>query len=50
LVNDHRDAERFDVLSVLIHGYFAIDKNIVWSVVERDLPQLEPQIRAWLTE
>lgn len=36
--------------NVLIHGYFAIDKEIVWSVAENELPRLETQIRAWLTE
>jgi uncharacterized protein with HEPN domain len=36
--------------NVLIHGYFAIDNEIVWSAVEDDLPQLESEIRAWLTE
>ena len=36
--------------NILIHGYFVIDKDIIWSVVEKDLPQLEPQIRAWLAE
>ncbi len=36
--------------NVLIHGYFAIDNEIVWSVVENDLPKLEQQIRAWLAE
>jgi uncharacterized protein with HEPN domain len=28
----------------------AIDAEIVWSVVENDLPKLEQQIRAWLAE
>lgn len=36
--------------NILIHGYFVIDKEIVWSVVQNDLPQLERQIRAWLAE
>jgi uncharacterized protein with HEPN domain len=36
--------------NILIHGYFAIDVAIVWSVVENELPQLERQIRAWLSE
>jgi uncharacterized protein with HEPN domain len=34
--------------NVLIHGYFAIDNDIVWSVVENDLPTLERQIRTSL--
>ena len=36
--------------NVLIHGYFAIDNELVWSAVEDDLPQLESEIRAWLME
>lgn len=30
----------------IIHGYFAIDYEIVWDVVQNKLPQLEPGIRA----
>ena len=26
---------------ILVHGYFAIDLEIVWSVVENDLPDLK---------
>lgn len=36
--------------NILIHGYFAIEEEIVWSVVEDDLPALERQIRGWLGE
>jgi uncharacterized protein with HEPN domain len=36
--------------NIIIHGYFAVDKNIVWSVVEKDVPQLEARIRAWLDQ
>jgi uncharacterized protein with HEPN domain len=36
--------------NILIHGYFTIDTKVVWSVIEKDLRQLELQIRAWLTE
>ena len=32
--------------NVLIHGYFDIDVDLVWSVAEGDLPKLEGQIRA----
>ena len=28
------------------HGYFDIDVDTVWGTVERDLPELERQIRA----
>ncbi len=29
---------------VLVHGYFNIDLDIVWSVIENDLPPLKAQI------
>jgi uncharacterized protein with HEPN domain len=28
------------------HGYWTVDLDIVWNVVQRDLPILEAQIRA----
>lgn len=31
---------------VLVHGYFEIDQDIVWSVVENELPALKEQIEA----
>ena len=31
---------------VLVHGYFEIDLEIVWSVIEKDLPSLKTQIEA----
>lgn len=36
--------------NILIHMYFGIDRDIVWAVVERDLPQLKSSIEAILTE
>jgi uncharacterized protein with HEPN domain len=30
---------------ILVHHYFEIDTELVWSVVERDLPVLKQQIR-----
>jgi uncharacterized protein with HEPN domain len=32
--------------NVLIHGYFDIDVDLVWSVARNDLPKLGAQIRA----
>ena len=29
---------------VLVHGYFDIDLDIVWSVIENDLPPLKAQV------
>jgi uncharacterized protein with HEPN domain len=34
--------------NVLTHNYFEIDLDVVWSVVERELPKLKPQIEAIL--
>lgn len=36
--------------NVLTHGYFDIDFDIVWSVVERDLGKLRSQVKAILGE
>jgi uncharacterized protein with HEPN domain len=36
--------------NVLTHGYFDIDLDIVWSVVERDLSKLRSQVEAILDE
>lgn len=30
--------------NVLVHNYFGIDTEIVWSVIERDLPALKQHI------
>ena len=29
----------------VIHGYFAINYEIVWDVIQHKLPELEPEIR-----
>jgi uncharacterized protein with HEPN domain len=34
---------------ILVHDYFGIDLNEVWSVVERDLPVLRREVEAILT-
>jgi uncharacterized protein with HEPN domain len=36
--------------NVLIHGYFDIDVDLVWSVAQSDLPKLGLQVRAILDE
>ncbi len=28
----------------LTHGYFTIDPDVVWKVVERDIPQLRSKL------
>jgi uncharacterized protein with HEPN domain len=30
----------------LSHGYFAIDLDVVWKVVERDIPSLREELKA----
>lgn len=30
---------------ILVHGYFEVDLEIVWGVVEKDLPGLHSQIK-----
>ena len=32
----------------LIHGYFGIDLNITWNVIEKDLPDLKKKIKTIL--
>jgi uncharacterized protein with HEPN domain len=34
--------------NVLIHNYFGIDLDVVWSVVEDDLPELQRYIEGLL--
>lgn len=31
--------------NILVHGYFEIDTEVVWSVVENDLPELKKNIQ-----
>jgi uncharacterized protein with HEPN domain len=33
-----------------VHGYFEIDNEVVWSVVENDLPELKKKIQKMLKE
>lgn len=35
--------------NILVHNYFAIDKDLVWSVIENELPALKNQISVLLT-
>ena len=35
---------------VLVHRYFEVDTNLVWSVVESDLPVLKRKIAPILEE
>ena len=29
---------------ILVHDYFAVDTEVVWEVIERDLPELKTKI------
>jgi len=35
--------------NILVHGYFGIDRDLVWSVVESDLPDLKARIESILS-
>lgn len=35
---------------ILVHGYYQIDANIVWTTIVNDLPSLEKQIQRLITE
>jgi len=35
---------------VLVHGYFETDSELIWKVVQRDLPTLKVQIRNILAD
>lgn len=44
----HPDIPWFKIIgmrNILVHDYFRIDIDAVWSVVENDLPVLDKQIR-----
>ncbi len=36
--------------NILIHVYFGIDQDVVWAVVERDLPHLKSSVETILAE
>jgi uncharacterized protein with HEPN domain len=35
---------------ILIHEYFGVDLDLVWEIVERDLPELKEKIERILEE
>jgi uncharacterized protein with HEPN domain len=39
-----------DMRNKVIHDYFRVDQDIVWDVVQNDLPSLRAQIEAMLAE
>jgi len=34
--------------NILVHRYFGVDRDVVWAVVERDLPELNRKVNATL--
>jgi uncharacterized protein with HEPN domain len=36
--------------NILVHGYFAIDLDVVWDAVQRDVPLLKPAVEALLNK
>lgn len=36
--------------NILVHNYFGIDVGVVWSVIERDLPDLKREVTRYLRE
>jgi uncharacterized protein with HEPN domain len=35
--------------NILVHGYFAIDTDIVWDAATRDAPALKPEVERLLS-
>ena len=36
--------------NILVHHYFGVDRDAVWAVVEKNLPELKPSVEAILGE
>lgn len=57
LSSQFREAHRDEVWSqaaglrnVIVHEYFGIDHDVVWGVIERDLPDLKTRVKQILGE
>ena len=41
---------RFRMIAFLVHGYYEVDADEVWNVVEKDLLPLKQQLESYLKE
>lgn len=51
--NTHSELPWRDIESmrhVLVHGYYAINPNQLWQVIEQDIPIIKPQIEKYLQD
>lgn len=46
----HPFAAIYGMRNQLSHGYFAIDWNTVWKTIERDIPALQKELEAAISE
>jgi uncharacterized protein with HEPN domain len=52
-VKSHPEIEWLDIAdfrNILVHEYFQVDLDIVWRIVERELPKLKSKIENILTQ
>ena len=38
------------IRDAMVHGYFRIDYEVLWEIIERDLPPLQNRIQAIITD
>lgn len=50
-IDQHPEIDWSEIIgmrNILVHNYFGVDVDVVWAVVERDLPDLKLKIQAIL--